>query len=199
MVRAKGNTNVKKALPNSSGGYQSEDGKAETPMVCFVGVSGSGKTTLLEIVVKGLKSEGYRVATIKHCHDDFDIDRPGKDSWRLAQAGSDIIAVSSPHRVAVIEHVDAEPALSQFETLFRGKVDIILVEGNKNSRVPKIVVLNHQQTQEPLRYSGEILATITPSYSSSGVPQFDPDDIDCIMKLLIGRIPFKQVCSSVSA
>ncbi len=67
-----------------------------TPIVSFVGNSNSGKTTLLEMVVIELKLKEYRVVVIKHSPHGFDIDQPGKDTWRLTQAGSDIVVVSSP-------------------------------------------------------------------------------------------------------
>ena len=95
------------------------------PIISFVGNSKSGKTTFLEKVVRELKQRGYRVAVIKHSHHDFDIDQPGKDSWRFSQAGSDIVAVSSPNKMAFIEHVDTEITLAQLTKLFTNKIDII--------------------------------------------------------------------------
>lgn len=118
------------------------------PVVSFVGRSNSGKTTLLEKVVKELKSKGYRVAFIKHSHHDFNIDQPGKDTWRLAQAGSDVVAISTPNKVAVIEHVDMELTLAQTAALFQAKVDIVLAEGYKNGNTAKILVIGAQQEQE---------------------------------------------------
>ena len=64
------------------------DIKHKTPMVSFAGNSGSGKTTLLEKVVRELKERGYRVAVIKHSHHSFELDIPGKDTWRFAAAGN---------------------------------------------------------------------------------------------------------------
>ncbi len=72
------------------------------PIVSFVGKSNTGKTMLLEKVVSGLRSKGYRVAVIKHSPHGFDMDQPGKDTWRLANAGSDVVAISSPDRMAFI-------------------------------------------------------------------------------------------------
>lgn len=71
------------------------------PIICVVGRSKSGKTTLLEKLIPELKRRGYRVATIKHhSHPGFEIDVPGKDTWRHAQAGSDHVIISAPDKVA---------------------------------------------------------------------------------------------------
>lgn len=158
-----------------------------TPTISFVGTSNSGKTTLLEKVVRELKVKGYRVAVIKHTHHDFEIDQPGKDTWRMAQAGSDIIAISSPNKMAIVERVDEELTLAQLKTLFGQKVDIVLTEGYKNTDTAKILVLDDEQ-QEPLRCQGEILAAISARFSPLGVRQFDHEDVLNIVNLVIKQI-----------
>ena len=71
------------------------------PLVTIIGKSGCGKTTLMEKLVVELKSRNYKLATIKHhSHRGFDIDKPGKDSWRFAQAGSDHVVIASPDKIA---------------------------------------------------------------------------------------------------
>src|SRR4030042_1373603 len=109
-------------------------------IVSFVGKSGSGKTTLIEAAVRELKKKGFRVAVVKHAHHGFEMDRPGKDSWRFAQAGSDIVAVSSPGRLAMIEHVEGELDYDQVISRIGSKVDIVLVEGFKQSSKVKVDV-----------------------------------------------------------
>ncbi len=161
---------------------------AVAPIVSFVGTSNSGKTTLLEKIVRELKLEGYRIAVIKHSHHDIEIDQPGKDTWRFAQAGSDIVAISSPNKVAFIEHVVTEPTLEQIKALIGGKVDIILTEGYKNSNTAKILVLGTEQAQEQLCCRGEVLAIISTHWSPLGVPQFDYTDVTDIVNLLIEQI-----------
>ncbi len=157
------------------------------PVVSFIGRSNSGKTTLLEKVVKELKIRGYRVGVVKHTHHDFTIDHPGKDSWRLAQAGSDIVAVSSPQKVAFIEHVESEVDLGQLSTFFEGKVDILLAEGYKGGNAAKVLVQSAGQDKEKL-CSEEPLATISAHPSSLGYPQFDDDDFIHIVDLLTAQI-----------
>ena len=158
------------------------------PIVSFVGKSNSGKTTLLEKVVRELKVKGYRVAVIKHSHHDFDIDIPGKDTWRLAEAGSDIVAISSPRKLAFIEHVDTEASLSRIETVIGSKVDIVLLEGYKNGNAAKILVVGTEHDQEQACHEGEILATVSPHWSELGVPEFHDDDIGNVVDLLIGQL-----------
>ncbi len=169
-----------------------EENEVITPTVSFIGTSNSGKTTLLEIVIRELKLKGYRVAVIKHTHHDFDIDRPGKDSWRMAQAGSDIVIASSPDKVVFIERVDAELTLSQIEALLRGKADMVLTEGYKNSNTAKILVLGDEQDREQLCCQGETLAAISVRLSPLGMPKFDYDDVARIVNLLIEQIGLKN-------
>ena len=157
------------------------------PVVSFVGRSNSGKTTLLEKVVKELKIRGYRVGVVKHTHHNFAIDHPGKDSWRLAQAGSDVVALSSPNKVAFIEQVESEVDLGQLSTFFEGKVDIVLAEGYKKGNAAKILVLPTEQDKEQLCLE-EPLVTITARPSSLGYPRFDYDDVIHIVDLLIAQI-----------
>ena len=110
------------------------------PIVSFVGDSKSGKTTLLESVVKELKRRGYRVGVIKHAHHGFEIDKPGTDSWRMAQAGSDVVVVSSPQRAAVILQVSEELFLNQMIPMFSDRVDIVLTEGYKQADTVEVNV-----------------------------------------------------------
>ncbi len=103
------------------------------PVVSFVGKSGVGKTTALELVIRELKRRGRRVGTVKHDAHGFDMDKPGKDSWRHAEAGSDAVAVSGPHKMALIRRLDEEMALDDIVRLM-GDVEIVLTEGYKRGR-----------------------------------------------------------------
>lgn len=157
------------------------------PVVSFIGRSNSGKTTFLEKVVRELKLRGYRVAIVKHTHHDFEIDRPGKDTWRLAQAGGDIVVLSSPDKVALVEYPDAELTLDEISALFKTKVDIVLTEGYKNGNAPKILILSSEDDRNRLCRE-EPMATVLTRFSSSGVPQFDDGDVFHIIDLLIAQI-----------
>ena len=81
------------------------------PVITIVGKSGSGKTTLLEKIIQQLKKDEIRIAVINHDAHRFEMDRPGKDTWRMAQAGADVVAISSSEKVAMIEKVNKEKAL----------------------------------------------------------------------------------------
>ncbi len=117
-------------------------------VVSFVGISGTGKTTLIEGAVRELKKQGYRVAVIKHAHHGFEMDQEGKDTWRFTQAGSDIVLVSSPDKVAIIERVSEEVWLPQLLTLVSHKVDIVLVEGYKWASKIKIEVSASEKSND---------------------------------------------------
>ncbi|GAI18522.1 unnamed protein product, partial [marine sediment metagenome] len=111
------------------------------PVISVVGRSNVGKTTFLERVVKELKDRGYLVAVVKHDTHGFEIDRPGKDSWRMTQAGCDVVVLSSADKMAMIRKPRQELTLDQLEALVTDGVDIILTEGYKSADKPKIEVL----------------------------------------------------------
>ena len=158
------------------------------PIVSFIGKSNSGKTTLLEKVVIEIKLKGFRVAVIKHSHHDFNIDQSGKDSWRFAQAGSDVVVISSSKKLAFIEYLDKELTLAEIELLIRGKADVVMAEGYKNHNIAKILVQGAEQAQEQLDHDEKILAVVSPHLSSRRVVQFDNDVITNITNLVIERI-----------
>ena len=110
------------------------------PALAFIGYQNSGKTTLVEKVIAALTARGVRVGTVKHHgHAGFDIDVPGKDSWRHAQAGSRHVGVVSATRYA--EYADTEAEFSLDRLLARyTDVDVVLVEGYKSAGLPNIVV-----------------------------------------------------------
>jgi molybdopterin-guanine dinucleotide biosynthesis protein B len=107
----------------------------------LAGWSGSGKTTLLTALIPEIVSRGLSVSTIKHAHHDFDIDQPGKDSWRHRQAGAREVMVASSRRWAIMHELRAMPEPS-LEALIEhmSPVDLLLVEGFKHHPHPKIEV-----------------------------------------------------------
>lgn len=110
------------------------------PIISIVGESKTGKTTLIEKLISELKSRDFRVATIKHSIHHLDFDRTGKDSWRYLEAGSGATAIISPDRLVLIKPVTGDPELKDIARLLGDDYDIILAEGFKQSRVPKIEV-----------------------------------------------------------
>lgn len=110
------------------------------PAVSFVAKSGTGKTTLLEQVIVELKQRGWRLGVIKHDAHRFDIDHPGKDSYRLTAAGADTMLISSPEKLAVVKKHQASPPIEELIATYFADVDIVLTEGFKQSGLPKIEV-----------------------------------------------------------
>lgn len=149
---------------------------ANVPIVCIVGRSKSGKTTLLEKLIRELKQRGYRVGTVKHhSHPGIEIDQPGKDTWRHAQAGSDHVVIAAPDRVASIRRVDREPTLEEIAATIHD-VDLILAEGYKRTGQVKIEVVRAARSREPLCTPDELLALVTDVDIPYDVPQFGLDD-----------------------
>jgi molybdopterin-guanine dinucleotide biosynthesis adapter protein len=107
----------------------------------LAGWSGSGKTTLMTALIPELVSRGLSVSTLKHAHHAFDIDQPGKDSWRHRQAGAREVMISSQNRWALMHELRGTPEPT-FEDLARrmNPVDILLVEGFKRHPHPKIEI-----------------------------------------------------------
>ena len=111
-------------------------------VVGFAGYSGSGKTTLVEQLIPALKLRGLRVSVVKHAHHDFDIDHPGKDTWRHREAGAFEVVVASDRRLALMREFEQPSRLSVHHLLaelYEG-VDWVLVEGFKDSNLLKVEV-----------------------------------------------------------
>jgi len=153
------------------------------PIISVVGKSQVGKTTLLEKLIAELKRRGYRVGTIKHDTHGFEIDRPGKDSWRHAQAGSDAVLISSPDKLALIKRVDREKSLDEL-LAYLGDVDLVLTEGYKSGDKPKIEVSRQAKGQELLCHEEELLALVTDQPFDLDVPQFEHGDVKGLADLI---------------
>lgn len=126
----------------------------QIPVLGFVAASGTGKTTLLACVIPILKAQGLQVGLIKHSHHDFQIDQPGKDSFRLREAGASPVLIVSPYRRAVITEMSPihEPQLDEEVRHLADKgLDLILVEGFKAEKFPKIE-LHRSGLGHPLLY-----------------------------------------------
>ena len=156
------------------------------PIISVVGKSGVGKTTLLEKLIAELKRRGYRVATVKHDVHGFEIDQPGKDSWRLAQAGSDSVVIASPRKLALIKRLDREMALNEI-AVFLTDIDIILAEGYKRGNAPKIEVSRREKGRELVCTADELVAIVSDQPFDLDVPQFDLNDTMGIVDWLEGR------------
>jgi len=157
------------------------------PIVSVVGRSKTGKTTLLEKLIPELKRRGYRVATIKHhSHPGFEIDRPGKDTWRHAQAGSDHVVIAAPDKVASIRRVARELTLDEVVATVRG-VDIVLTEGYKRAGKPQVEVVRAARSRTPICEPEGLVAVVSDVGLSLGVPLFGLEDVAGLADLLEGR------------
>lgn len=140
---------------------------------CITGYSGSGKTTLLEGLIPRLVARGIRVSLIKHTHHDFDIDRPGKDSYRLRQAGCTEVMLLSNTRWALMHELrgEPEPDLSA-QLAILSPCDLVLVEGYKHAALPKLEV-HRPALGKPLIYpdpEGQIVAIASAELLDVPVP-----------------------------
>lgn len=143
----------------------------------FAGYSGSGKTTLLEKVIPLLRQRGLSVSVIKHAHHNFDIDRPGKDSFRHREAGAQEVLIVSGHRWALMHELRDEPEPSLEALCARlSPCDLVLVEGYKFSAIPKLEV-HRPATGHPPLYPDDpqIIAVVTDSKEAFPVPKLDID------------------------
>lgn len=122
-------------------------------VVGFAGFSGSGKTTLVEQLIPALKLRGQRVSVVKHAHHRFDIDHPGKDTWRHREAGAFEVLAASPRRLVLMRELEAiaEHSVHDLIAQLRADVDWVLVEGFKQSNLPKVEVWRKTHGK-PLRF-----------------------------------------------
>lgn len=130
---------------------------AKIPVLGFAAASGTGKTTLLTRLIPLLKQNGLRIGLIKHSHHDFEIDRPGKDSFRLREAGASPVMLVSRYRRAMITEFtsEKEPRLDdQLKQFDQSELDLILVEGFRAEKFPKIE-LHRPALEKPLLYPND--------------------------------------------
>ena len=166
----------------------------DKPLLGFAAFSGTGKTTLLVQLLPILKERGLRVAVIKHAHHNFDVDKPGKDSYELRKAGAVPMLISSSKRTVIMidNDVEQEPEL---ETLLKhipiDTVDMVLVEGFKQWPFSKIE-LHREATGKPLIYASDnnIIAIAhdrkkDKPLMDTELPQLDLNDIQSIADFVV--------------
>src|SRR5512134_1362043 len=156
----------------------------------FAGWSGSGKTTLIEKLIPLFVARGLKVSLIKHAHHSFDVDQPGKDSYRHRHAGCTEVLVSSSRRWALVHELRGapEPGFAElFERL--SPCDLVLIEGFKRERVPKLEVYR-AATSEPLLHpqDRDIVAIAADRRVDTKLPQFDLDDAPSIPTFILRHV-----------
>ena len=141
----------------------------------LAGYSGSGKTTLLEKLIPLLVAQGLRIAVVKHAHHDFDIDQPGKDSYRQRKAGASEVLITSAHRWALMHELqnETEPTLEECCARLT-PCDLVLVEGYKHADIPKLEVHRSRAGHEYLYPSdARIIAVVTDKKTALPLPALD--------------------------
>lgn len=156
-------------------------------VIGIAGYSGSGKTTLIEKVIPLLVAEGLRVSLIKHAHHEFDVDQPGKDSYRHRHAGCTEVLVSSPKRWALMHEMRgaAEPPLQEQLKRF-SPCDVVIVEGYKSEPIPKIEV-HRRDARAPLLYPQDesVVAIATDEPLDTALPQLALDDPAAVARFVV--------------
>ncbi|CAK2643035.1 Molybdopterin molybdenumtransferase [Vibrio crassostreae] len=158
------------------------------PLLGFAAYSGTGKTTVLEALLPLLTDAGLKVGVLKHAHHDFDVDKPGKDSYRLRKAGANQMLISSRNRhVMMTETPEAEADFDYLLTRFNtNTLDLILVEGCKNIAFPKIE-LHRDEVGKPWLFPNDdnIIAIAADSKVESDLPQMAISDLEAIRDFII--------------
>jgi molybdopterin-guanine dinucleotide biosynthesis protein B len=161
-----------------------------TAIVSVVGRSNVGKTTFLEKLIPELKALGLRLAVVKHDSHGFEMDRPGKDTWRLRQAGADVVMISSPVQMAMIRSgLQHEMPLDDLAGLVGDTVDLVLTEGYKSGDKPKIEVSRSGTGNSSLLCSQEeLLAVVSDLPHEVAVPQFGLEDAQGVAQFLLNYL-----------
>lgn len=164
---------------------------ARIPVLGFAAFSGTGKTTLLKQLLPLLREQGLRIGMIKHTHHDFDIDQPGKDSYELRKAGASEMLVASGQRWALMVETEksGDPILQDMvKRLDQSRLDLVLVEGFKNERFPKIE-LHRSKLNKPRLYPDDdsiiAFATDDQSEQPAAIPQLDLNNCGAIVGFIL--------------
>ena len=160
----------------------------------FAGYSGSGKTTLIEQLIPRFVMEGLRVSVIKHAHHDFDIDRPGKDSYRHREAGATEVMLTAGNRWVLMHELRGgpEPDLPQ-QLAHLSPCDLVLVEGFKRQPIPKLEI-HRKAAGTPLIFPGDptVVAVATDERLDTRLPQFGLQDYDDMAAFILGHLGLRE-------
>jgi molybdopterin-guanine dinucleotide biosynthesis adapter protein len=159
----------------------------------FAGWSGSGKTTLIEKLIPRFVKRGLRVSLVKHAHHTFDVDQPGKDSYRHRHAGAQEVLVTSSRRWVLMHELRgaAEPSFDE-QIRHLSPCDLLLVEGFKHAPIPKLEVWR-AATGEPLLHPNDshIVAVASDAKVDTRLPLLDLDDVDSICEFILKKLELR--------
>ncbi len=160
----------------------------------IAGYSGSGKTTLLEKLIPELTGRGLKVSVIKHAHHGFDIDRPGKDSYRHREAGAAEVLLSCHDRWALMHERRDEGEVTLGELLARlAPCDLVLIEGFKQEPVPKLEVYRPENGKPPLfNERNDIVAIATDAELETRLPTLPLNDIGAIADFVMTTLQLQE-------
>jgi molybdopterin-guanine dinucleotide biosynthesis protein MobB len=159
--------------------------------ISFVAKSGTGKTTLVTKVIRELSSRGYRVGAYKASHH-FDIDQPGKDSYRMAESGAVLTLINSSEKLALIQSEPTQLGIEALLLRYFSEVDIVLVEGDKSGPLPKIEVCRCQKSDSLLCREAvdssyvAIASDCSVDVADLGLPLLDLNRPDQVADFIVG-------------
>ncbi|HZZ62254.1 MAG TPA: molybdopterin-guanine dinucleotide biosynthesis protein B [Roseiarcus sp.] len=155
----------------------------------IAGWSGAGKTTLITRLIPELNRRGLGVSTIKHAHHAFDVDQPGKDSFKHRAAGAAEVLVASSNRVVLMRELRGAPEPSLAELLrMLAPVDLVLVEGSKRDPLAKIEVFREANGKPPLfPQDPRVVALASDGAAPAGLPHAPIDDVRVIADLVLSH------------
>jgi len=170
-------------------------------VIGLAGWSGAGKTTLITKVIPVLKGRGLKVATVKHAHHEFDLDRPGKDSWLHRVAGASEVAVVSSRRWALIHELQGEPEPPLADILTKlSPVDLVIIEGFKRHAHPKLEIYR-ANVGKPLIYPEDdciVAIAADAPLPQAQLPVLMLDDVEAIATVLQAEaLPRDQIGPSL--
>ena len=167
------------------------------PVFGVVGWKNSGKTTLVANLIREFANRGFAISVIKHAHEKFEIDHPGRDSFKMREAGARQVMLSSPRRFALMRELGDLPELTLDELLpYAGPCDLVLVEGFKRDTYPKIEIRRDGAvSREPLseQFPGVVaIASDRSEGEAESVPVFHIDAIERIVDFIITTVGLKR-------
>ncbi len=161
-----------------------------------VGYSGSGKTTLITNIIKILSQKGYKICTIKHTHHDFEIDKPGKDSYLHFHSGSYASMIISNEKMALVKRKETLDITELYKKYF-SDCDLLIVEGFKDYNIPKIVV-HRKETKKPPLFNmlNMVIAIASDEKINTNIPNFDINDAQSISNFIEHSFIIKNINNS---
>ncbi|MBS1162234.1 MAG: mobB [Burkholderiaceae bacterium] len=159
-------------------------------VIGFIGYSNTGKTTLIEKLIPLLIARGLKVSTVKNAHHGFDMDRPGKDSHRYREAGSQQVLIATSERWALLTEVRGGPAPLEALIAQLAPCDLVLVEGFKSEgRFPRIEVRRSTSTEPPIfPRDPNVIAVAADHAIETALPVLDLNDAAKIAAFIVDRL-----------